>query len=113
LAGNWGEAAITAHALSIFALALSIFALALAVFALAVSIFSFLVAIFVAAVSMFALPVSMFALPVSMFLSVPAWPRLNSPSILVETKSGNCVETFPHITEPASPSSTAATKSVI
>ena len=92
--------------MAITASALSIFALALAIFALPVSIFSFPVAVF-------ALPVSMFALPVSMFLSVPAWPRLNSPSILVETKSGNCVETFPHITEPASPSSTAATKSVI
>jgi len=80
LAGNWGEAAITAPALFIFALALAVFALPVSMFALPVS--------------MFALPVSMFALPVSTFLSVPAWSRLKLPSFLVETKSGNCVETF-------------------
>jgi|GEM_PF-6401998 len=83
------------------ALAPSILAPALAAFALAVSIFSFPVAIFVVAVSIFSFPVSMFALPgsifmssVSMFLFVPAWSRLKSPSFLVATKSGNCVETF-------------------
>ena len=66
MAGNWGEAAITAPALCIFAPALAAFAL----------------------------PVSMFAFPVSMFSSLPAWSRLKSPSFLVKTKSGNCVETF-------------------